>query len=71
MGIMRRLDKRGDGEIATWGEDRRSQRAAERIFNRYIARGYRIADISGDQGFMNKFDPNTSEMLIMSRMVAG
>lgn len=71
-GVMYRLDKRGHGEVARWGDDALSQAQAEQVFAAQVASGSRIADISDNHGkLLDKFDPTVAEMLVILPRVGG
>ncbi len=72
-GTIYQLNQQGHGIVAQWGDDRVSRRAAQRVFDRHIARGDRIADLAnGDGVFVENFDPDTQrELLVVTKMVGG
>jgi hypothetical protein len=78
--VMRRLDGRGDGEIATWSEDDpESVKIAAAVFNKHLAdpRHYVMYDISrcgngGELGVrLEEFDPAVPEILAHPQLVMG
>jgi hypothetical protein len=78
--VMRRLDGRGDGEIATWSEDDpESVKIAAAVFNKHLTdpRHYVMYDISrcGSGGELGErletFDPAVPEILAVPQLVMG
>ncbi len=73
MAIIMRLDHRGHGMIAKYeAGDPASCAAAEKVFDDHVKLGYKMADITENDGtFMQAFDPNVSEILAVPALVAG
>ena len=77
MGIMYRLDDRGHGMVEKWGNDRKSQKRAAKVFAEHKAKGFTMFDISqegqtGEPGVLLKeFNPAAEEILACPRFVAG
>jgi hypothetical protein len=79
--VMRRLDSRGDGEIATWSEDDpESVKIAAEVFQKHLddPRHYVMYDISkcgasGEPGVRMEdgFDPAVREILAHPQLVMG
>jgi hypothetical protein len=78
--VMRRLDGRGDGEIATWSEDDpESVAIAAEVFREHLEdpRRYVMFDISrcgssGEPGVrLEEFDPAAVEILAHPQLVMG
>jgi hypothetical protein len=78
--VMRRLDSRGDGEIATWSEDDpESVKIAAAVFAKHLKypRNYVMFDISrcgpsGEPGVViDEFDPTVLEILAHPQLVMG
>jgi hypothetical protein len=79
--VMRRLDGRGDGEIATWSEDDpESVKIAAEVFAKHLEdpRNYVMYDISrcrpgsdelGEK--LDAFDPTVPEILAHPQLVMG
>lgn len=73
MGVMNRLDNRGDGPVAEWDRaDGETLDNALRVFAEHRAAGYTMFDISRDDGAtMEAFDPAATEIMAVPRMQAG
>jgi hypothetical protein len=80
--VMNRLDHRGHGPIATWGDDEASRAEAATVFRSHQlplaegGRGCTMYDISAcEAGALGKkldsFDPEATEILVVPRLVAG
>jgi hypothetical protein len=76
---LNRLDHRGHGPLATWGDDETSQKAAADIFQleqlptKEGGRGRKMYDISaGPPGvLLEKFAPEAREILSVPQLQAG
>jgi hypothetical protein len=78
--VMRRLDGRGEGDIATWSEDDpESVKIAAEVFAKHLKdpRHYVMFDISrcgsgGELGVpIEEFDPTALEILAHPQLVMG